>query len=86
MKRTHARRPFFYKGVYHIFMQQSFPWVKGWNGAIGWGHMVSTDLAHWKEISSFTGYIDAFVPRKNGDGGIFSSHPNPFSPLPFPIS
>ena len=23
-------------------MQQSFPWVKGWNGAIGWGHMVSS--------------------------------------------
>ena len=53
--------PFFFQGVYHLFMQQSFPWVKGWNGAIGWGHMVSTDLAHWKEISSYTGYIDAFV-------------------------
>ena len=74
-------------GYYYIFMQQSFPWVKDWNGAIGWGHMVSKDLAHWKEvmqtllnmmdfvfkmmifvlkvadleqISSFTGYVDAF--------------------------
>jgi hypothetical protein len=54
--------PFFFNGHYHIFMQQSFPWVKGWNGAIGWGHMVSKDLARWKEISSFTGFVDAFVP------------------------
>eukprot|EP01043_Picozoa_sp_COSAG02_P010809 COSAG02_NODE_389_length_23251_cov_259.067640_1_plen_733_part_00 len=56
--------PFFFNGYYHIFMQQSFPWVKGWNGAIGWGHMVSPDLAHWREISSFTGCIDAFVPGR----------------------
>jgi hypothetical protein len=34
--------PFYFNGYYHIFMQQSFPWVKGWNGAIGWGHMVSS--------------------------------------------
>ena len=43
---------------------QSFPWVKGWNGAIGWGHMASTDLVHWKEISSYTGMVDAFVPGR----------------------
>ena len=34
--------PFFFNGIYHLFMQQSFPWVKDWNNAIGWGHMVST--------------------------------------------
>ena len=56
--------PFFLNGMYHLFMQQSFPWVKEWNKAIGWGHMVSKDLAHWKEISSFTGYVDAFVPGR----------------------
>ena len=56
--------PFFFNGMYHIFMQQSFPWVKGWNGAIGWGHMASRDLAHWKEISAFTGFVDAFVPGR----------------------
>ena len=39
-----AQGPFFFRGQYHLFMQQSFPWVKGWNGAIGWGHLVSSDL------------------------------------------
>ena len=38
--------PFYFNGVYHIFMQQDFPWVKGWNGAIGWGHMVSVSVAN----------------------------------------
>jgi sucrose-6-phosphate hydrolase SacC (GH32 family) len=46
-----ANGPFYFNGMYHIFMQQSFPWVKGWNGGIGWGHLASHDLAHWKEIS-----------------------------------
>ena len=26
-----ANAPFFYKGVYHIFMQANFPGVAGWN-------------------------------------------------------
>ena len=29
--------------------------------------MVSDDLAHWKEISSYTGYVDAFVPGRWND-------------------
>lgn len=47
---------FFFNGVYHLFMQQTFPWDPKWKGGIGWGHLVSTDLSHWKEMKG------AFVP------------------------
>jgi hypothetical protein len=53
-------------------MQQDFPWVKGWNGAIGWGHMVSTDLAHceWrphsKDYALCTENTACFVRREGG--------------------
>ena len=43
--------PMFYNGHYHLFMQQFFPWRKDWiNGAVGWGHMVSSDLVTWREL------------------------------------
>ena len=45
-----ANAPFYYNGVYHIFMQAMFPGVPGWNGAIGLGHLASRDLASWKEL------------------------------------
>jgi hypothetical protein len=45
-----ANAPFFYEGVYHIFMQAMFPGVHEWNGAIGLAHLASRDLSSWKVL------------------------------------
>ena len=38
----------YYKGVYHLFFQY-FPGGTTW-GPMHWGHTVSKDLVHWKEL------------------------------------
>jgi sucrose-6-phosphate hydrolase SacC (GH32 family) len=41
----------FYKGQYHLFWQ-AFPFGVTWNtGFMYWGHAVSKDLIHWRELA-----------------------------------
>ncbi len=43
--------PIFYKGQYHLFWQ-AFPFGVTWNtGFMYWGHAVSKDLIHWRELA-----------------------------------
>lgn len=68
--------PIFYKGQYHLFWQ-SFPFGVMWDtGFMYWGHAVSKDLIHWRELppalmvdklgAAWSG--SSFVDRNN-DGG-----------------
>lgn len=56
----------FYQGLYHAFFQYN-PYEPKW-GPMHWGHAVSTDLIHWKELAI------ALYPDKEyeNSGGCFS--------------
>lgn len=46
MNEPHA--PFYYRGQYHLFFQKN-PFGPFWH-QIHWGHWVSRDLVHWREL------------------------------------
>ena len=68
--------PIYYNGQYHLFWQ-SFPFGLLWNtGFMYWGHAVSSDLVHWKELepalmldSLGSPWSGTAVVDKNNDGG-----------------
>jgi sucrose-6-phosphate hydrolase SacC (GH32 family) len=65
--------PIYYKGQYHLFWQ-AFPFGVKWDtDFMYWGHAVSSDLVHWKELPA------ALMVDKNGSpwsGTSFVDHNN----------
>lgn len=68
--------PIYFNGQYHLFWQ-AFPFGLSWNtGFMYWGHAVSKDLLHWKELdpalmldSLGSPWSGTAVIDKNNDGG-----------------
>lgn len=70
----------YFKGEYHMFYQY-YPYSNNW-GPMHWGHSVSTDLIHWKELPialypDENGYIfsGSAVVDENNTSGFFDGIP-----------
>jgi len=57
----------FYKGQYHLFFQHN-PDGTNWVEGLSWGHAVSTDLVHWKQLE------DTIPPTPRPDGKMAGSY------------
>ena len=71
-----ANGPIFYKGQYHLFWQ-AFPFGVTWDtGFMYWGHAVSKDLVHWRELAPAlmvdklgSPWSGSSLVDRNNDGG-----------------
>lgn len=59
----------YYKGQYHMFFQYN-PYGRDW-GNMTWGHAVSNDLLHWKELDPII-HPDGFGPMFSGSAVVDS--------------
>lgn len=66
MNEPHA--PVYYNGMYHLFFQENMS-GSYWRN-ICWGHLVSTDLVHWKQVKeAIVPMADTVVPDGVWSGG-----------------
>ncbi len=65
----HDPHPFYFNGMYHLFYQSSFRRHDPYGGGHNWGHIVSSDLVHWKHMPIA---IPAIEAERRGRHGIWS--------------